>query len=325
VNVQLDKALVINLNDMHSSMSGEAILEGDLYGALIHGELNVDEFDLFLKGKKGALTHELDITYVNQPFEEPPLQMSSHNLKEWPLKLDLHLINSGTVSISDEQLTSFWKADATLTGTAEEPQMQGDCRLKSGDYLFNGKKFQLSQGTISFNGDMKKKTQLYVVGEQEVASILVEVIVKGPLNDLALAFRSTPQLSEKEILCRLLFGRGTDEITPFQGAELTESINKLKSHQGDAEPEFLSRLKKSFGIDRLDINHGGVDKEEISLQVGKYLSPSIFIGVTKGITSDAEARTVPFPLAGAATVCPNAVAVSVPENTVAEPNAMLPP
>ncbi|MBA2727290.1 MAG: translocation/assembly module TamB [Parachlamydiaceae bacterium] len=288
VNLHFENAAIVNLEDAHCLISGDAIFLGDRLGASLSGDLNASKVDILLKDGKSSEIHNFEVTYINQPAQEKPLYVSKKSGARWPIQLNLHLISNGTISISDESLTSQWNGAVKLSGTDDYLIVQGDCRLQHGNYLFNGKKFKLTQGTIAFNGDPKKKTQLYIVGEQEVASIMVEVILKGPLQDLSLAFRSNPQLSEKEILCRMLFGRGTGEITPFQGSELTESINKMKS-QGGEGPSFLSTFKKTMGLDRIEISHGaGVDNEEISLQVGKYLTPGVFIGVKKGITTDAN-------------------------------------
>lgn len=288
LNWQFQSATVANLDNMQCHITGGLLFKGDRHGAAMSGELELEELDFYLKEGKSSDTHHFEVTYINQAMEQSPIAQNTHPTINWPIQLNLHLKNKGTISITDKQLNSKWKGDVNISGTSENMTVQGDCRLSGGDYLFNGRKFKLTQGTITFSGDPKKKTQLYVVGQQEVESIMVEVILKGPLHDLSLAFRSTPQLSEKEILCHLLFGRGTSEITPFQGAELTESINKLKN-QGGEEPNFLSNLKKHMGIDRIDLSHGtGAESEEISLQVGKYLSPGVFIGLKKGITTDAN-------------------------------------
>ncbi len=288
INLHLDRAAIVNLEEAHCYVSGEAQFLGDRFSGTLNGKLNVDQVNVFLKDGKSSKIHGYEVTYINQSIQEKSYAVSPKANVDWPLHLNVDLKNTGTISISDANLTSQWKGEVSLTGTTENPLVQGDCRLEEGNYLFNGKKFKMAQGTISFNGDPEKKTQIYVVAVQEVDSIQVEVILKGPLNDLSLAFRSTPPLPEKEILSRLLFGRGTGEITSFEGAELTESINKLKSQGGDS-PNFLNSFMKKMGLDRIEISRDGiVDNEELSLQVGKYLSPGVFIGVKKGITTDAN-------------------------------------
>ncbi|MBA3285827.1 MAG: translocation/assembly module TamB domain-containing protein, partial [Nitrosopumilus sp.] len=46
-------------------------------------------------------------------------------------------------------------------------------------------------------------------------------------------------------------------------------------------------LKDSLGIDRIDISGGdGGLNEEISLQVGKYILPEVFLGIKRSMNSD---------------------------------------
>lgn len=45
-----------------------------------------------------------------------------------------------------------------------------------------------------------------------------------------ISFRSNPPMPQKRNSSWILFGRGTSEISPFQGTQLTESITNLKTN-----------------------------------------------------------------------------------------------
>ena len=85
-----------------------------------------------------------------------------------------------------------------ISGTAANPLLNGDLQVARGEYSFNGKGFNLTQGTIHFGGNSAKKTSLYVVASKDIDRIRAEIDSKGPTNKLAVSFRSDrPSLNEK--------------------------------------------------------------------------------------------------------------------------------
>lgn len=299
VDLAVNRTSITDIDNMQAVLSGAMTFVGNLKGATLKGELTTDRLDFPLKDESSSIDHDIEVNYVNQSIHEAPPTQPSKPAAKWPICFDLHIKNRENILIHSEEFASEWKGDVKVTGCNTQPLLNGDFRIIQGnfslpDYLFPGKKFKITQGTISFAGELNKKTTLYIVGEMEVEHIVAQVIVKGPLSNPSLAFRSNPPLSQREILSWILFGRGMEGITPFQGAELTQSINQLKrsgSNAGNKNSTFLSnltRLKENLGIDRIGIDRTN-DKdgnEEISLQVGKYIMPEVFLGFKRNMSTD---------------------------------------
>lgn len=285
VNLSLNHCALISLDDIEAVLSGDAIFSGDSKGATLKGEFAANELDIILTEKPSAINHNIEVIYKNQSVRElPPTQITKPGV-DWPICFDFHVQNKGGIFIHSKELSSEWKGDVKVTGCATQPLLHGDFRVLNGDYLFNGKKFKISEGSISFAGDMSKETLLYVVGEMEIGPIVANVVLKGPLINPSLLFRSTPPLSQTEILSWILFGRGMGDITPFQGSELTQSINELKN-SGGSNSTFLTRFKESLGIDRIDFHNGEGKDDKRSVQVGKYILPELFLGIKRDATSN---------------------------------------
>lgn len=284
VNLSLNHCALISLDNSEAVFSGDPIFSGDAKGSVVKGELIADQLDFMLTEQPSAINHDIEVIYTNQSPKEPSPTRITKPAVDWPICFDIHIQNKGGIFIHSKELNSEWKGDVKVTGCTTQPLLHGDFRVLKGDYLFNGKKFKISEGTISFSGEITKKTNLYVVGEMEINPIVAQVVLKGPINNPSLLFRSTPPLSQREILSWILFGRGMGEITPFEGRELAQSINDLKD-AGGTNPTFLTRFKESLGIDRIDI-HNGEGKDDISLQVGKYIHPEIFLGIKRDMTSN---------------------------------------
>jgi len=227
----------------------------------------------------------VDVIFINDPDEEM-LARPKSSKKPWPIDLELNFTVPENFFVTGRNLESEWRGNFSFSGTTLDPKVYGTLQLMRGEYSFNGKSFISTQGSVNFSGDPASKTTMYVVGEQQIDSIKVQAIMKGDLAAPALSFRSNPNMSEKEILSWILFGHGIDEITPFQKAQLSESVFTLSSGEN---PDMISQLRRDMGIDRLDISsHETEERNELSLRIGKYISRGIYVSLSKSINAEAN-------------------------------------
>ena len=283
----LNKTRILRLDFARATASGKINLEGNLHEPLLKGKIRTDSIHLTIPEETSAITPNVEVTYVNIPEDEAPRVYYPKPNPSLPLNLDLDLEIPNKLSIKDKNLSSEWKGNLKVTGTNHTPLANGDLRIMKGEYHFNGKTFEIKQGTISFAGDLEKKINLYVIASKDLGKITAEIILKGPLKNPGITFRSSPPLSQREILSWLLFGRGISEITPFQGAQLNQSIVDLKSdNQG---PDMLTAIRNRIGLDLIDINRGeDGESDEVSLKLGKYISNGIFLTLDKSIGAEAN-------------------------------------
>ncbi len=286
INLGVEHSRLLNLDTVSIFLSGKGTLIGDIKGATLKGEFTADNVDYIVKDGTSFKASNLDVVYVNQnPNEPSPTQVNKIS-DQWPIYYDVHVQNKGNIAIYNKEFHSEWKGDLKIAGNNTQPLFSGDLRLLKGEYLFNGKKLKVTEGIISFAGELLKKTSLYLIVEMELDRIVAQIVLKGPIDNPSIAFQSTPPMSQREILSWVLFGRGMQDITPFQETELVQSLNDLKRKSG-SESNLLSRLKESLGLDRIDISRGdGGTNEEISLQVGKYILPEVFLGIKRNMNSD---------------------------------------
>ena len=159
-------------------------------------------------------------------------------------------------------------------------------RVAKGEYDFNGKIFNLSQGTIHFAGAPDKKTTLYIVASKDLDRIRADIIVKGAAHQPEISFRSTPPLSQREVLSYILFNRGISDITPDQGDQLSQSFISLNaSEHAKGTDDFLSRLRNNIGIDRLDFTSNDQENKDFGLKAGKYITENVIVSINQSVTS----------------------------------------
>lgn len=287
INVQTSHLTLIRLDYAKVSTNGSLHLTGNINEGSIDGTLTVHRALLSIPEHVPATMKKLDVTFLNGEGPlAPPLKLVKEGA-HYPLHLNITLKAPGHVFVQGKNLRSEWEGELTFTGDPAHPLINGSLNLQSGRYALNGKNFEGISGAVTFSGDPALKTTLYIVAEQQIDHMRVQIILKGPIHGPKLAFRSNPPLPEKEILSWILFNRTSKDITPLQGASLYQSLFTLSG--GKDQSNLLGRLREQIGIDRVDIKNIETDGDnEVSVSVGKYLSDGILISVSKSITAEAN-------------------------------------
>lgn len=269
------------------SSSGTLALKGNTQSSKLQGELTIDSGAIRLEEALPKQIKTVDVKYINLSKGEDPARFGeNHDSAESTLELDVKLLTQENISIEGNHLKSQWKGSVAVTGSPEKPQLNGDLRLVEGEYDFNGNIFNLTQGSIHFAGSPDKKTTLYVVASKDLDRIKADIIVKGLTSKPEISFRSNPPLSQREVLSYILFNRGISDITPDQGEQLSQSFISLNSgEQTEGGADFLSRLRKNMGIDRLDFTSNDQDNNDFGLQVGKKITENLTVSVKQSMTS----------------------------------------
>jgi translocation and assembly module TamB len=105
--------------------------------------------------------------------------------------------------------------------------------------------------------------------------------MQGPLTSAQLTFQAIPSLPTSSILSLILFNKDISEISPLQALQLAQTIVSLSGNGG---PGVLDSIRKKIGVDRLTIIGKG-ETDEISVQIGWYLSHGITLSLSQSATS----------------------------------------
>ncbi|MGJ8547177.1 MAG: translocation/assembly module TamB domain-containing protein [Sulfitobacter sp.] len=169
----------------------------------------------------------------------------------------------------------------TLTGTTGRVISAGEFELLRGRLDILGKRFDLREGAIQFEGDLIP--YLYFVSATDTDTGEVRVIVKGPANEPEVVFESSPDGPQDEVLSQLLFGRNISEISAFQALQLANAVAVLAGKSGGG---VVSKLRDGFGLDDLDV--ATTDDGTTALRAGKYLTDNIYTDVTTTTEGEAD-------------------------------------
>lgn len=287
LNLNLSRIRLLNLDFAKAIASGKVVISGNSRRAKVEGHLTTNSIQATIPEQSQALAHTLNVRYINLPKGEVS-PIAFHTRSKWPLELNIQIDVPNNASIKSKDLYSSWHGGVKVQGTSHDPLLFGDFKINNGEYHFNGKTFDIKEGTITFAGEPDKKTTLYVIGSKDLGKIVAEVILKGSVKNPAIAFRSNPPMSQRDILSWILFGRSSSDISPFQGTELSQSIKDLTKGKNKS-PDMLTKIRESIGIDKIDISKSeGNQSNEVSIQVGKYISRGVLVSVNKSITAEAN-------------------------------------
>ena len=168
-----------------------------------------------------------------------------------------------------------------LTGTTNRMISAGRFDLIRGRLDILGKRFDLTEGAVQFQGDLVPYLRFATATSTEAGE--VRIIIEGPATSPEVSFESTPASPQDEVLAQLLFGRNISEISAFQALQLANAVATLAGRGGAG---VISNLRAGFGLDDLDVTT--TDDGATAVRAGKYISDNVYTDVTAASDGTAD-------------------------------------
>ncbi|MCC7413668.1 MAG: translocation/assembly module TamB domain-containing protein [Gammaproteobacteria bacterium] len=155
----------------------------------------------------------------------------------------------------------------------------GVIRIADGRFEAYGQKLELERGRIILAGGPMDDPAVDARAVRTVASVKVGVRARGRLRQPVLSLFSTPKMADSEVLSYLVLGHGFSESTAGDARVLADAATSMGLKGGD----LLSRkIGRAFGLDEVSVSANPA-ADELSLNVGKYLSPRLYVGYGMGL------------------------------------------
>jgi len=190
------------------------------------------------------------ITPSNSPLYNVKLDVAVHTAPELQMK-------TAVARLSGD-------ADLRLRGSAARPSVLGRADILEGDATFNGIKFRLERGDITFANPVAIEPQVNLQATTHVRNYDLDVTVTGTPDRLAVNYRSEPPLPKSDIIALLALGRTSEESEQLQqqsgqGVFTDEATNLIISQAINSTVS--SRMQKLFGVSRIKIDPQGLTTE----------------------------------------------------------------
>jgi translocation and assembly module TamB len=156
-------------------------------------------------------------------------------------------------------------ADLRLRGTADRPVLTGRAEVLEGDIEFNGTKYRVDRGEITFANPAKTEAILDIQASTRVRDYDITVTLNGDAskpNGLRASWRSEPPLPEADVIALLALGRTQEESQSAAQASggslgLGGGASNLLINQA-LNSAVNSRLQRLFGASRIKIDPQGL-------------------------------------------------------------------
>lgn len=271
--------------DVTASGDGEIRLAGTPEAAKLSGRVRIDRAEIRIPERLPPSIPNLPVVEVDSRNGE--VLSTPDKAAGGAIALAVDVDIPGRTFVRGRGLDSEWRGAVQVGGTTAAPQLMGKLETVRGDFSLLGKRFALSDSTITFMGGEKIDPQLAITAQYQTAAILAQAAITGTVSDPSIRLTSQPEMPQDEVLARVLFGRSVTEMTPAQGFELAQAAATLAGKGG---PGILDRVRAATGLDRLDISSkepsasGGPSGTTVT--AGEYVSDRVFVGVEQGFKAD---------------------------------------
>jgi len=228
-----------------------------------------------------------------------------------PLRYDVQINAPSTLQVRNNTIQMVARANIQLRGTYDRPQLFGRADVDRGEFLFEGKRYRITHGSMDQANptkldpfvDLEMETQVRVPGE----TYRVTITLNGTFDRAVPGFSSDPPLAEPEILA-LLFS----DVTPGQDVEFRRFSTDMTPQQqlvreratraltGAVTSEVDRVVQQAFGVDTFQLTPSLVDPNTQSsrfdpgarLTIGKRLSNRLYLTYSRTLSSSTRDQIV---------------------------------
>ncbi|WHU04075.1 translocation/assembly module TamB domain-containing protein [Sphingomonas sp. NIBR02145] len=278
ITADLDNARLARSDALGATATGRITITKNPQVSRIDGRLTVPEAHYQIIRQGAAEVPELTGVRRKNPNgqEDTPAQVIRRSFGDFDLNLRINADNR--LFVNGMGLESEWRAQVTVRGTTLAPDVRGTMEIVRGTYSFASRRFDISRGTIRFQGSTLTNPSVDIQASTTAEGITAILTVSGTAQQPQIAFSSTPTLPQEEVLARLFFGTNVTNLSATEAIQLAAALQSLSSTGGGLNP--LGQLKSATGIDRLRIlGADDVTGRGMALAAGKYLTDDIYVEI----------------------------------------------
>ncbi|MDH5722275.1 MAG: translocation/assembly module TamB domain-containing protein [Alphaproteobacteria bacterium] len=253
--------------------------QGDFKNSLVKGEITTQKITVTIPHRFSQTIPSLNI--VKSSDKKKKIEPFGENIA-----LDISVKAPQQIFVSGWGLDAEFGGALDIGGTVYKPVIEGEFESLRGKYKEFGRRFEIEHAKIFFKGESPPSPQIDVLSATEAEDITAKIGIKGYIQKPSISFSSVPDLSEDEIISRILFGKSMEKITPFQAVELAQTLQRFSGSGGGASG--LNPMGLVKGLTGLDDVRVDTDEEgETTVGAGKYLTDKVYLEFETGTGENA--------------------------------------
>ena len=210
-----------------------------------------------------------------------------------PLGLDVTVDAKENVRLYNPLLYDMnLQGKVKFEGTVSEPKASGHLDVRKGYVKYLKNRFKITEGQAKFvTGSIIP--ELDVRSTANVKNYRVSLHANGPATHMQLKLSAEPNLSERQIISLLTFGRNVGNNSGVTSDDANALITS--SLQSLAFGYIEDILQDALGLDMVNITTGSLDgkddrdmqeKNNFNVTIGKYVVPDLMVTLTRGLKND---------------------------------------
>lgn len=272
------------------SASADASLRytGSAKASLLSGDVMVTRF---------GMNPNFDFAnYLTQSKKAPALSTLNPFLDN--LRLDIHITSTPELRVETSLAKLSGDLDLRLRGTAARPALLGRVNIAEGDIFFQGTKYRLERGDITFSNPVTIEPVINMEMSARVQDYDITIGLHGTVaagKNLSMTYRSDPPLSNADIIALLAFGRTRSQglytaAQPGQaGSDTASASNAILGEALNAT--FSDRVQRLFGASRVKIDPqfiGSENNPSARVTIEQTINNNITLTYVTSLTQSAE-------------------------------------
>jgi translocation and assembly module TamB len=290
---------------IRETVDAELRLSGALgTGATLSGPIRIRRADITIPEQLPASVRTLGpVTERGTPQGRPrqaapapaPRREAQPEGAGLPIALALTIEAPRNVFVRGRGVDAELGGQLRVGGTISAPEVSGDLTLRRGEVTVIGRRIAFQRGRLHWTGALLPELDL--VAQSQAGNVTARVEITGPPTQPRIAFTSTPELPQDEILARLLFDRPVRDLSPFELAQVAQAIAGAAGLPGGGAAGVLDRLRQGLGLDRLAVGGGTEgaarnstqqERSGPTLEAGRYIADGVYVGVRQGTEGQAR-------------------------------------
>lgn len=255
---------------------------GDRFSSIAKGNVLIDKLEMTIPDKLPINIPDLKPLFVFHPFQsKEKIEESKPTIYPFHLNLDIDA-SKIPISISGQGLTSTWQGLFKIGGSYMSVETRGGLELLKGEFVFSGRKFILSKGSVVFDGVPNGLPNLDLQAKMTQQGVDLFANLKGPIDAPKIYFTSAPPLPASSILALLIFGQPLSDLSASQTLDLSYTMSTQLAPSELTKSDSIS----SLGIDRFNVVEPSptdpYGTDQMAVQLGKYISKGLVISYSQG-------------------------------------------
>lgn len=243
-----------------STANAELHWSGSSSGSLLSGDITVIKL---------GVTPGFDFAaYLQRSAQVSSLPQTDPVLNR--IRLDLHVVTAPELQMQTSIVRLQGDADLRLRGNAAKPVLLGRADVLEGEAYFNGTKYRLERGGVTFNNPAVTTPFLDLEATTHVRDYEITLSLSGEIDKPKVNYRSEPPLASADIIALLAFGQTTEQSAQFQSSNQSAFSQQASNAMLAAalNATLSNRTQRLFGVSRIKIDPQGLATETSPTQSG---------------------------------------------------------